>query len=218
MQTTPGWRTRLRQAYERHEGKWHLLFFSGGFLLDFLSAREGVDALINILQQLAYLTAIGTILYIGFVRDVGVTVWRWPAWLERAWAYRSLAVHFMLGGLMNLYSIFFLMSASWFSTVAFAALLFGAVVVNELRAVQQSGLDVKVGLYVLCVFCFWSLMVPLILGRVGLVTFVIALIATLAVLAVFFMLLRRRLGPRELRRLHSFPTRRSSDLNRKSVV
>jgi hypothetical protein len=194
------WAARFRRAYERHEVKWHVAFFVGGFVLDVLAAREGVDSPFIVLQQVFYLGLIGAILYLDILRDAQPDATKFSPRLERVWAYRGLAVHFSLGALMNMYSIFFLMSASWFSSIVFAALLLTAVVLNELPMVQRRGVDIKVGLYVVCVFCFWSLMIPLAIGRVGRLTFVAAWIGTLGVVAIFFTLLRRRLSIRELRR------------------
>jgi hypothetical protein len=94
---------------------------------------------------------------------------------------------------MNLYSIFFLMSASLFSSMLFVVLLFGAVILNEIASIRHHGLDVKVALYVLSLFCFWSLLVPILLGHVSRVTFILSFLATLAVLAFFYARLRRRL-------------------------
>jgi hypothetical protein len=194
------WRTRLRGLYGRHETAWHVAFFVGGFVLDVIAARAGVDSPVIILQQVGYLIVIGGILYLDILREAKPDAMRWPAGVERLWRYRGLAVHFSLGALMNMYSIFFLMSASWFSTIAFALLLLVAVVANELKVVQDRGVDVKVGLFVVCVFCFWSLMVPLAVGRVNAWTFAAAWAGTLAVVIAFFVLLRRRLSWRELRR------------------
>ena len=100
------------------------------------------------IQQVVYLAIIGGILYVDFVRDAQPDALRMPAWLERLWKYHSLLLHFCLGTLMNLYSIFFLMSASLFSSIVFVVLLLAAVVLNELHAVRRRGLDVKVALYV----------------------------------------------------------------------
>jgi hypothetical protein len=191
--------TRIRSFYERHELAWDLLFFTAGFVFDIFATRHGVDHPLMIVQQVIYLFMIGGILYVDFLREVRPEETRFSPSLERLWSYRGLPLHFCLGTLMNLYSIFFLMSASLFSSAVFVALLFVTIVVNELRTVRRRGVHIKVGLYVICVFCFWSLMVPLVFGRVGLLPFLISFAATLGTLAAFYRLLRRRLAPHELR-------------------
>jgi hypothetical protein len=113
--------------------------------------------------------------------------------MERLWRYRSLVLHFCLGTLMNLYSIFFLMSASLWSSIVFVALLLTAVILNELQAVRRRGIDVKIALYVLCTFCLWSLIIPIALHSVSELTFVLSILATLGVIALLYDRLRRRL-------------------------
>ncbi|HEU5182282.1 MAG TPA: DUF2914 domain-containing protein [Candidatus Polarisedimenticolia bacterium] len=189
----PLWRQSLRLAAGRLL-KWNLLFFVAGFAFDVIATRAGVEHTLLIIQQIVYLTIIGGILYVDFVRDArpeALPMWRWFEWL---WQYRSLAFHFCLGTLMNLYSIFFLMSASLFSSIAFVVILFGAIVLNELHVVRRHGLDVKVAFYVLCIFCFWSLVIPIVLRSISRLTFFLSFAATLAVLAGFGAVLRRRIG------------------------
>ncbi len=187
------WQQGLRLA-ARHLLKWNLLFFIAGFVFDVFATRAGVDHTLLIVQQIVYLAIIGAILYVDFVRDAQPEALPMPRWFERLWQYRSLVFHFCLGTLMNLYSIFFLMSASLFSSIVFVVILFGAVVLNELHSVRRRGLDIKVALYVLCIFCFWSLLIPLVLRSISRLTFLVSFVATLAVLAGFVTALRRRIG------------------------
>jgi len=147
------------------------------------------------IQQVIYLSIIGGILYMDFVRQSQPGALRMPALLERLWRYRSLALHFCLGTLMNLYSIFFLMSASLSSSIVFVALLLAAVILNELQAVRRRGIDVKIALYVLCTFCLWSLIIPILLHRVSELTFLLSCLATLGVIALLYDRLRRRIDP-----------------------
>ena len=101
------------------------------------------------MQQVLYLLTIGAILYVDFIREVRPGGWTFSPRLESFWAYRSLLLHFCLGTLMNVYSIFFLMSASFSSTIGFVLLLAAAVIFNEMPAVRRRGVDLKIGLFVL---------------------------------------------------------------------
>ncbi|HEX4825400.1 MAG TPA: DUF2914 domain-containing protein [Candidatus Polarisedimenticolaceae bacterium] len=192
MEHSFDWRERLRGG-AASIFKWNLVFFVAGFAFDVVATRAGVDHTLLIVQQIAYLAIIGGILYVDFVREERPDALPMPRWIERPWAYRSFVFHFCLGTLMNLYSIFFLMSASLFSSSAFVAILFGAIWLNELHTVRR-GLDVKVALYVLCVFCFWSLLIPILLHSISRLTFLLSFAATLAVLAGFVTALRPRIG------------------------
>jgi hypothetical protein len=200
MRHLAAWRTRAREIYERHELAWHLGFFAAGFLLDIFATAEGIDHPAIVVQQVLYLLTIGAILYVDFIREVRPGGWTFSPRLESFWAYRGLLLHFCLGTLMNVYSIFFLMSASFSSTIGFVLLLAAAVILNEMPAVRRRGVDVKIGLFVLCVFCFWSLLVPLVIGRVSWLTFVLSFGATLAVLWFLHWLLRRQVSAPDLRR------------------
>lgn len=198
------WRQRARGTFKRHRLAWDLAFFAAGFCFDVFAAQAGVDHVLMILQQTAYLAINGSILYVDFVRDADPDAWPMRPWVEKLWGYRSLVFHFCLGTLMNLYSIFFLMSASLFSSMLFVVLLFGAVILNEIASIRHHGLDVKVGLYVLSLFCFWSLLIPILLGQVSQITFILSFCATLGVIAFFYVRLRRRLRHRTIiRRLLS---------------
>ncbi len=190
---SPLWQDGLRLT-ARHLLEWNVLFFLAGFVFDVLATRAGVDHTVMIVQQIVYLTVIGAILYVDFIRDAQPEALPMPRWIERLRQYRSLVFHFCLGTLMNLYSIFFLMSASLFSSIAFVVILFGAIVLNEMHAVRRRGLDVKVAFYVLCIFCFWSLLIPILLHSISRLTFFLSFAATLAVLAGFVTALRRRIG------------------------
>ena len=187
------WRQHARGTYTRHRLAWDLAFFAAGFGFDVFAARAGVDHLLMILQQTAYLTIIGGILYVDFVRAADPDTPPMRPWVEKVWGYRSLVFHFCLGTLMNLYSIFFLMSASFFSSIVFVVVLFGAVILNEIASIRHHGFVVKVGLFVVSVFCFFSLLIPILIGHVSRVTFILSFAATLGVLAFFYTRMRRRL-------------------------
>ena len=111
------WRTRAREIYQRHELAWHLGFFAAGFLLDIFATAEGIDHPAIVVQQVLYLLTISAILYVDFIREVRPGGWAFSPRLESFWAYRGLLLHFCFGTLMNVYSLFFLMSASFSSTI-----------------------------------------------------------------------------------------------------
>lgn len=194
-----GWRDRFRHYHHQHERKLEVIFFCLGFGFDVFATGEGVDHKVMIIQQVFYLLVIGVILYLDVLREARGGEAQFGPRMEKIWSYRSLALHFCLGTLMNLYSIFFLLSASFFSSIIFVAVLFGALVLNELKAVRNRGADIKVALYVICLFCFFSLMFPLVFGHVGLAPFLCAFLLTLSVVAGFYLRLRKRAGPENLK-------------------
>jgi hypothetical protein len=193
------WRDRFRHYYHQHELKLEILFFCAGFAFDIVATGEGVADPKMIVQQVIYLSVIGFILYMDVLREARNGEAQFSPRIEKLWDYRALALHFCLGTLMNIYSIFFLLSASMFSSIVFVVLLFGSLVVNEMKAVRKRGADVKVALYVVCVFCFASLMFPLVFNRVGLAPFLCSFAATLGLVGLFYHRLRKRVGPEGLK-------------------
>jgi hypothetical protein len=148
---------RLLAFYRRHEERWNIGFFIGGFLFD-VATLSTVDNVWGIVQQIVYLGLIGWFLGMDLLFDA--KQWTPSRRLEKVWAYRVLLVHFMLGSLMSVYSLFFIKSASLASSFVFVALLLGIMVANELPWVQSAGLGLKMALYALCVFSFFSMLWP----------------------------------------------------------
>lgn len=174
------------QTYQKHETKIDVLVFLGGFLFDvlFLSA---IDDLLGLGQNIVYLIALGSLLYFDFLYSLGEL--KIPKWLERPWEYRQLGIHFFLGSLLSVYSLFFLKSASLFSSIIFVAILMILMVANETPFLKKQQLNIKMALYVLLVFSFFSMMIPTFIGFVGFFPFILATLATCGVLFGIYKLL-----------------------------
>ncbi len=190
---------RAISFFETHELKLSIAFFLGGFLFDVLTLSD-IDDPLTILQQVVYLVVVGGIIYIDFVRDAAPGAIRLPRFFERFWEYRDFLQHFLLGSLFSIYSLFFLKSASVFSSVLFVLLLLGVMVANELKSVQRSGLDIKISLWAVCLFCFYSLLFPILLTFVGWIPFLLAFGATVGSLVLIYVGLKKHLPAAELRR------------------
>jgi hypothetical protein len=187
------YKDRLLGFYEKNETKVDISFFLGGVLFDILTL-SAIDDPLAIVQQVGYLLIIGLILNFDFLQKNGLA--QIPARLERAWHYRDLAVHFLMGSLLSLYSLFFLKSASIFSSFIFIFFLVALMVANEMKSVQKSEINLKIGLYVICVFSFFSMMFPVLLGFVGWIPFLLALAATIGFLyGVYRLLLKKVKDP-----------------------
>lgn len=180
---------RLLKLYEENEIKVDIAFFLGGFFFDVWTLSD-IDDPVAITQQVVYLLILGSILYFDFLKSHGfISIHRK---LERIWEYRQLAVHFLLGSLLSVYSLFFLKSASLFSSLIFILLLLGLMVANELKRVRESEINLKIGLFVICLFSFFSMMVPTALGFVGLVPFILSLTLTGGALYGIYVLLKKK--------------------------
>lgn len=184
-------KTKLIDFYEKNEKKVDLSFFLGGFIFDVLTLAQ-VDDLFSIGQQFFYLYLAGMILFYEFLSKEG---WEPPAEaLKKAWNFRKLILHFVLGSLLSIYSLFFLKSASIFTSIVFILLILALMVLNELKKVQESGVDIKIGLYVICLFCFFSMLIPVGLGFVGFIPFLLSILATSLVLYFVYRLLAKRIA------------------------
>lgn len=181
---------RLLKFYEENEIKVDIAFFLGGFFFDILTL-SAIDDLWGVTQQIIYLLILGSVLYYDFLFTHGL--FQPSRRLGKIWEYRQLIVHFLLGSLLSLYSLFFLKSASLFSSVVFVALLMGLMVANEMKRVQRSEINIKIGLYVICVFSFFSMTIPVILGFVGLFPFLLSIAFTGVAIYGAFLLLKRKI-------------------------
>lgn len=186
---------RLFHYYESHETKIDILFFLGGFFFDVLTLTD-IDDLLGMGQQTAYLFILGGILYFDFLDTNGFfTI---PPRLKQVWEYRQPILHFFLGSLLSLYSLFFLKSASFFTSIVFVAVLILVMIANELKNIRQRGVNIKIALFVICLFSFFSITVPVILGFVGYLPFFLSLLLTGAALYGIYHLLLKKVADRRL--------------------
>jgi hypothetical protein len=166
----------LKLYYGRNEGRFAAAFFAAGFVFDILTTGR-IDSWLTIAQQAAYLLVIMAILLHMFLeqgappREPGSSVVR--NWY---YAYRSPLVHFLMGALLNLYAIFYFKSSSLLVSFGFLGLLVAVLLANELRRVKSLGLSFKFALLSLCFLSFFACLVPVLIGSIGLGTFVASLL------------------------------------------
>jgi hypothetical protein len=194
-----GFRAKSLAYFERHELQFSIAFFLGGFLFDVLTLSE-IDDPLTIVQQMAYLVVVGGIIYVDFVRESVPGAFQFPKALERWWGFRDFLQHFLLGSLFSIYSLFFLKSASLFSSVLFVFFLLVVMVANELKFVQQRGLNTRIALWAICLFCFYSLLFPILLTFVGWIPFLLAFTLTIASIVLIYRGLLRHVPEPELKR------------------
>jgi len=181
------YRDKATAFLQKYETQLSLGFFLGGFAFDIFTLSEPDDSF-SIIQQLVYLSIIGLI--VCFEICTPTTELESPNMIRRLrlqslWLYRRIIVHFILGSLLSLYSLFYFKSSSFFVSFAFLAVLFGLLIANELERFQNAPLPIRPALFVFCLFSFFSILVPLALGSVSFLTFTASLLA--ASLALFGM-------------------------------
>lgn len=173
---------------EKHEAKLDIAFFIGGFVFDAWMV-SAPDELVAILQQIAYLFLIAT--FIHFEMLYRLLKWRPEGIVAKAWPFRNLALHFLLGTLLNVYSIFYIKSASLFSSLIFLIIMLGIILANELPFVKKANLGLKVALHAICLFSFLSIVYPIAFGFVGVFPFGCAVATTIAFYYFQFRLLNK---------------------------
>jgi hypothetical protein len=175
--------------YRKHETRLDLLFFVGGFCFDILLAGE-IGEPFAIFQQTVYLLIIATLLHFEVLfRNF---VWEPKGLALKVWPYRGLLLHFLLGTLLNIYSIFYIKSASIFNSLLFLILMIGFILANELPVVKKSHVSSKAAMFTVCLFSFTSMMFPFVFGFVGWIPFGLSIATTLWLAYMQYKLLKKK--------------------------
>ncbi len=188
---------------KKYEARLEVFFFVGGFIFDALLMTE-IDDQFSLWQQAIYLFVIAALVHFEILyRSLK---WRPSRFMVRAWEYRNLLLHFLLGSLLNIYSLFYIKSSSVMSSLIFLLLMVALVVGNELPLVKKSKVSFKVGLAAICLFSFVSILYALLLGYVGWTPFFLAVATTAGLFYVQLFLLKRRIpDERTLHKALLFP-------------
>ncbi len=181
----------IKALYQKYERWVPILFFLLGFIFD-ASVLNRIDELHVIIQQAIYL-AISAAL-IRFELLEGVREVRVPKILERFWKYREALLHFLLGTLLNCYTIFYFKSASAFTSFVFIILLIALLVVNEFKRFGESQTKVHVAFLALCLVSYCSSLIPIILGSIGTLPFLLSAFVAGSVFYFYTRWLKADLG------------------------
>jgi len=185
----PGAAARAKRFYAEHEAACTVAFFVGGFLFDALFVGR-IDEVRGLVQQAVYLSLCA--LFTGCELRERYGSFVPPAPLKNLWRYHKAATHFMLGTLLNVYTLFYFKSASLSSSFLFLVLLAGLLAINELKPFESSGTTLRMTLFSLCLVSYFTDLVPTLLGSIGALPFLLTIAASTAcVFGVAFLI---RLG------------------------
>lgn len=169
---------RLQAFRHRYAHLEQLVFFMAGFLFDSVMIERIDDALV-LIQQGVYLIAIGGML-------AGIVTWNQrPStlvrgkWLTKVTAVSGPLLHFMLGTLLNAYTLFYFKSASGWTAVLFVVVIAGLLLVNELPACRRLGPVVVYALYSVCLTSYFAYLYPVLIGRLRSWMFLLAVATSL---------------------------------------
>lgn len=171
---------RVKLFYHENEPACTAGLFVLGFLFDTLAVGR-IDHLHNIIHQAVYLTLCAVFTGLELREKHGA--FSPPERLRGAWAYQAGATHFMLGTLLNIYTLFFFKSASLTASFLFLLFLLGLLAVNELKPFESSGTALRMSLFSLCLVSYFTYLVPVLVGSIGAWQFLGSMASASAVVA-----------------------------------
>jgi DUF2914 family protein len=182
---------QLKLYYEKNEHAFDIAAFVGGFLFD-IAMLDRIDSWSTIGQQAVYLVLIGVILLQMFFVEgkPAPALSEMPTLKRWYYEYRMALVHFLLGTLLNLYTLFFFKSSSLIVSFAFMVVLVLLLIANESKRVKGIGLSFKFALFSLCLLSFCASLVPVFVGSIGLFVFMLSMLAGCVPLAVIYRRIR----------------------------
>ena len=190
---------RIKDFYLEHEPACTAGFFIAGFLFDMLAVGR-IDHVRNIIHQATYLFLCA--LFTGLeLRELYGEFFP-PRRLQTFWRYHTAATHFMLGTLLNVYTVFYFKSASLVASLTFLSILAAILAVNELKPFKTSGTTMRMGIFSLCLISYFTYLVPMWVGSIGTWPFMGSMAAAALVMGALAWLLQRRLSghPHAIRR------------------
>ena len=196
---------RLRLYYQKNEQRIAVLSFICGFLFDIVTV-DRADHWLAIGQQVVYIAVILAALTQMFFEEGSPQADPASLFVLKRWyyQYRTALVHFFLGTLLNVYTIFFFKSSSLLVSFGFLAFLVFLLWANESERFKSLGLSFKFTLLALCTLCFAANVVPIFVGSIGLVVFLVSMLAgCVPVIGVVWWIRRRKpdLFPRARRQM-----------------
>jgi hypothetical protein len=184
---------------EQHERRIAIGSFAAGFLFDILTA-ERIDSWLLIGQQVVYLAAILAILLAEFFA-VGRPAPD-PAGVSRLRRLydelHTAIVHFLLGSLLSLYTIFFFKSSSLFASFGFLGVLMLLLFANESRRFKALGLPVRFTLFSICLLSFAASVVPIAIGSIGMLVFLISMLVGCIPIGILYRRIRIHAPERQM--------------------
>jgi hypothetical protein len=181
----------LKDLYQRHQRWIPIAGFIFGFLFDTVMLRR-IDELATLLQQAIYLVVAAVLITVELKELTQPIVV--PSILTRFWKYREFLLHFMLGTLLNSYTIFYFKSASALTSFVFIILLIVLLTANEFWRFGKSQHKVHVALWSLCLISYFGSLSPILLGFVGMIPFILGGMLSILVFLLFLRLLQPILG------------------------
>ncbi|MBY0516339.1 MAG: DUF2914 domain-containing protein [Bacteriovoracaceae bacterium] len=194
---------RVVQFYFRFQTFFALISLGAGFALSMWRSKP-IDTDLALIVQAITLV----FLFILLIKEMQ---WRSGSWepsrkLAQWWRFHEIASHFLLGGLLRGYAIFFIKSGGTQGSIAFLILISLLMLANELPIIQNRGTLVRSILWSMSLSCFLTYLIPRLTHRLDswIFTYSLALAAVLILIAFYF--LRKKTTPEFSLKLFLFPS------------
>lgn len=151
-------RGRIKALKDRNERLVSIAFFAGGFVFDAIML-DRIDDGVMLIQQGAYLVLSGLLLAV--TQKYAILNKEPPKWLKKPWHYVDHVIHFMLGTLLNAYTIFYFQSASGYTAMGYLVVIGGLLAVNEMPRFHRFGPVVIYALWSICLTSYFAYLIPL---------------------------------------------------------
>ncbi len=193
------------KSFAHKHKKWEpLVFFIAGFTFDaFLLHR--IDDPLMLVHQALYLSLSAFIIAWDLFGDVDRAEapeseqGRVVKLIAKLWSYREGVLHFLLGTLLNVYTIFYFKSGTLISSLIFIAILASLLFLNEVRPAKIPKHILRNALFALCLISYVNVVTSIAIGSIGLVVFLSALFIASTIHWLYCKFLERKLDPAKIR-------------------
>jgi Protein of unknown function (DUF2914) len=187
------------KAFSHKHKKWEpLAFFTAGFTFDALLLHR-IDDPLMLTHQFIYLCLSAFIISWDLLSE-GREVVAGPKWISKVWSYREGILHFLLGTLLNVYTIFYFKSGTFLSSFIFLLILAALLYLNEVRPPKISKHLLRNALFGLCLISYMNIIVSIILGSIGIFIFMLAIATAILIHSALVHYLAKRLPPNRVKR------------------
>ena len=119
---------KAKGLYQKYERWVPIGSFLLGFIFDSIVLHR-IDEPSVIIQQALYIVISSILIAVELVESIREV--HPPVILRKVWKYREFLLHFLLGTLLNSYTIFYFKSASGLTSLLFIGILISLLIFNE---------------------------------------------------------------------------------------
>jgi hypothetical protein len=155
-----------------------------------MSVLHRIDEPKVMIQQAVYLMVSAILIAV----DLSDTVQKIevPVFLRKIWKYREFLLHFLLGTLLNSYTIFYFKSASSLTSFVFIFLLVLILILAEFKRFGESQQKVHMALLSLCLVSYFQSLAPILFGFMGIFPFLASGFGSILAFALYYKFLQGR--------------------------